>query len=1723
MPFPQPDDSFVSTLYPPSLRLKFVQIIHRHGERTPVHDDLVHLMKPSDWQKCHLTPFLHAFHVVEEALGHPDKQRHTPEHPGRELPIAFTNVIVDHPTAKLEEFKAVAQLRGAASTGQCFLGQLTDLGKGTMRRTGENLRSLYVDRLKFLSPQLDNTTIKDVSIRSTDYARTIESVQHLLDGLWPLQKRDAEGVDVSISVRPLADENMHPASDCASLNLATKQFRQAVQNATAPETTRLLRKYKHLGADETKNILRQIHRLYDLSTCMHAHGLGLPKGVTLDDVREMERITTDQWWMIYDKNEDLARLGIGRFLKNLKDQMMDAVEGRKGKVKLGLFSGHDSTVGPVLSAFKAFDGQYPDFAAMVNIELFEPAAPPSFLSRLLQPLKLAPAQPHYVRFMYNGRPVKLPACAKEGDHLEGDATMCTLEAFVRRVDEMVPKDYERMCRSEEKVGSMVPPNAQNNSFPSTTPTPQIPDDDDDCILVSETLGIPSRAPSPPPHPTIALYQPVHSDALRDETGKMTGFGRHKDNWLNGEPIPVPNPVISWKCQIIPEALKAALEASERVRAPEPRRVVEEVDGVIDLTGETDDDSVDDVILLNDGGDGVQEGGKGKGKSAADGRRSKSRGATASAKSAGNSRATSIGGVAGKGSSHSLCHAEEPVICLDDWENGGEGPSGGYSTDGALHLSIPVEIPVDVDIALLSHDGSDGILGSDGNEGEGCLDGSAPERLAVPSQMVEAVPEDSMEDDEMNGEAVPIPFVREGGDATIGESDDDTLLPYSICVRREGSGEGVRDEGPDDFPISADSPSDVGDMSDSDDAVGFDDEERLIHSGYGWLGSRVPNEVEEDAWSFTGNLVGEGDVMQIDQTGVDMSEPEQVIIEDSFDAEMLDGSAHGTVQSETLAGTPDEGLPVQGPTLRNRYVCHDGPTFYACPYCSDVDEPSDSEIELHIEMKHGPKFLLPTHADDSKHSVLADIEPFQTLEDSFPTLAFGVCGGHEVCPECSLYWKKWSLRKRELHWMKCVDQVDCRRCGRMYGSEDAKVHQRGGCVSRRKAKEDWISRAEAGISPGAAWGSETLEVDGVEQENDGMDTNGDVIEDVAVIPLGSGAEEDEDEVEVDGGVVPRVAPTPAVTRPAHQSTSKSTSTIPYIPDSAKAARPSQPKTPPNRSAHPATSSTSSPTTNLFSPKSVSPRKSQSSKSTVESSPTSQALLTRYFSPTRAAEAVPAVPTIQSAFKSSKPKPPTTETLSKPSIAAKPDQSTAKAASNKKKALVSNLSTSGPSTARAPAEKKVPKTAAKKRKGTGGGAMKGPKKKQKKDDLGREDLPWLDDENWTEGEEAERVNAVVRKRKRNLVVEDEEEDVFDALVEREEVDTGREEVTIARDRPRRQCTQRQINYSEVDDAFFESDSDDLLSEPTVFYPSDSDGFGGGSARRWGKEGRVRPKKKGKGKRNDTDEEEVRRPRRRAQKRWQKVVISDGDGESDSDESGYDAENEEFATRRQPVSVPSLAIGSGQTSNQDPAPTHEDDDDLIMTVLPQKPPGPPSRRRGKRAPAPAKKIIVDPTMLTLMETQAVHRGDYPNVEFPQGLSEKKLKYWTVHMDDVRKRIERETKVYRVHTEKFMKPDGTLMERDEILRRMKKEEEEEEEARRRVEEEAGRRVEGRGEGGGAAGSASVPPSHANQPAGAGPRPTLPSTLLSTKTQTAAGNSRLMRSPDRAVRVHSRQVCPVG
>lgn len=61
---------------------------------------------------------------------------------------------------------------------------------------------------------------------------------------------------------------------------------------------------------------------------------------------------------------------MGTFLNLIKENIQNYVKNGTSEVKYLLYSGHDSTVAPLLGLLNIYDGLWPPFRAYVNFELY---------------------------------------------------------------------------------------------------------------------------------------------------------------------------------------------------------------------------------------------------------------------------------------------------------------------------------------------------------------------------------------------------------------------------------------------------------------------------------------------------------------------------------------------------------------------------------------------------------------------------------------------------------------------------------------------------------------------------------------------------------------------------------------------------------------------------------------------------------------------------------------------------------------------------------------------------------------------------------------------------------------------------------------------------------------------------------------------------------------------------------------------------------------------------------------------------------------------------------------------------------------------------------------------------------------------------------------------------------------------------------------------------------
>ena len=265
-------------------------------------------------------------------------------------------------------------------------GFLTGIGADQMRRVGAELRERYVGDLSFLPSDLPPTHAEElVYARSTRVPRTIQSVQNLLLGLYPEDHRpqgqSAQGT-VLINSQDKAQDYMTGLNEkrCPRIKRHVEEADVGLKVPT--NYSRLLQRLSPIvGEEDTKEseglsggksdlIDRWVH-LGDIGNCHLSHRITPPFNLSTFEVEGVQRYNGWIWGHRLTNSPGLNALAIGGFLKDLLAVFADTIAGKTqpgtSAPKMAIFSGHDSTLFPLLTALGAFDGSWPPYASRVQV------------------------------------------------------------------------------------------------------------------------------------------------------------------------------------------------------------------------------------------------------------------------------------------------------------------------------------------------------------------------------------------------------------------------------------------------------------------------------------------------------------------------------------------------------------------------------------------------------------------------------------------------------------------------------------------------------------------------------------------------------------------------------------------------------------------------------------------------------------------------------------------------------------------------------------------------------------------------------------------------------------------------------------------------------------------------------------------------------------------------------------------------------------------------------------------------------------------------------------------------------------------------------------------------------------------------------------------------------------------------------------------------------------
>ncbi|KAM0349348.1 hypothetical protein ACHAPU_003757 [Fusarium lateritium] len=507
-PRPSYSEAEIKDLYPPQLRLQLVQILLRHGERTPITARFTSTGLAPFWPYCSAARRLSSVILDPSAT---TSQTDPADNPGLTA-LEWKRRIETFGT---DDAPIVATGRNGELDAICDMGMLTDRGRETTYNLGQRLRRLYVDQLGFLPENLVvDTDTAAIYLRATPIPRALESLQQAFYGLYPPSFRASGLHPPTILTRSPADETLFPNDgNCRRFAALARAFAQrcAERWNDSDEMAYLTKRLGHWMPEDNPRVAvdsrPRLSGIMDTINATKAHGpdTRLPKEFYDPEVKRIiEKIGVEEWFAGYKESEEYRTLGVGGLLGDIVSRMVGSAEhstadgeyelalNKKGSaatprpVRFGMSGCHDTTLAATLASLGAFDQEaWPPFTSHIAIELFRhadasvkppPEAPKtsgflSFLGLGTKATSIAGAPPpgigrkktgdltedekerlkgYYVRLRYNDRPVTIPGCKPSSKHLDGDESFCTLETFKEIVDKFTPRNWKQQCRANIK-------------------------------------------------------------------------------------------------------------------------------------------------------------------------------------------------------------------------------------------------------------------------------------------------------------------------------------------------------------------------------------------------------------------------------------------------------------------------------------------------------------------------------------------------------------------------------------------------------------------------------------------------------------------------------------------------------------------------------------------------------------------------------------------------------------------------------------------------------------------------------------------------------------------------------------------------------------------------------------------------------------------------------------------------------------------------------------------------------------------------------------------------------------------------------------------------------------------------------------------------------------------------------------------------------------------------
>ncbi|XP_052416668.1 lysosomal acid phosphatase [Carassius gibelio] len=313
-------------------------------------------------------------------------------------------------------------------------GQLSREGMEQHFELGRFLKKRYTG---FLSEDYDR---HEIVIRSTDVDRTLMSAEANLAGMFPPNGSEVFNPDLKWQPIPVhtvpADEEKllsFPLNDCPRYTQLMNETEKTDFFLNMTETYKdFIEMVKNKTGLEKTNI-ETVWSVYDTLFCEANHGMRPPDWVTssvMETLKVLKNFGFQIMFGVYKRKEKCRLQGgllLDQIIKNLSNA---AALDSKQKVKMMVYSAHDTTVVALQEALNVFNGLQAPYASCHLIELHQEENG-TFTVEMFYRNDTNVSEPY---------PLSLPGCLQR----------CPLQDFVNLTREVIPQDRNKECQIKKE-------------------------------------------------------------------------------------------------------------------------------------------------------------------------------------------------------------------------------------------------------------------------------------------------------------------------------------------------------------------------------------------------------------------------------------------------------------------------------------------------------------------------------------------------------------------------------------------------------------------------------------------------------------------------------------------------------------------------------------------------------------------------------------------------------------------------------------------------------------------------------------------------------------------------------------------------------------------------------------------------------------------------------------------------------------------------------------------------------------------------------------------------------------------------------------------------------------------------------------------------------------------------------------------------------------------------